>query len=145
MTERPVCGVGAVVVDNGRLLMVKRGRPPGQGLWAVPGGKVDYGESMVEAVRREVFEETGLLVRPGRVLWAGDSIGPGEPPSWHFCLVDFLCTVETGELRAGDDAAAVEWVALDSATDRELTPTMYDLLETLKADLMPKPGLGGNG
>ena len=79
------------MVEDGRILLIQRGRPPGEGLWAVPGGKVQFGEAMADAVRREVFEETGLQTRPGRVVWVGDSIGPGEPPAWHYCLVDFLC------------------------------------------------------
>jgi len=134
MNDRPICGVGAVMTQNGLLLMVQRGRPPGEGLWAVPGGKVRFGETMIGAVRREVFEETGLEIRPGRVIWAGDSIGPGEPPAWHFCLVDFLCTVEGGDLLAGDDAAAAAWVPLEKVAELPLTPTMFDLLAVLKSD-----------
>jgi ADP-ribose pyrophosphatase YjhB (NUDIX family) len=90
---------------------------------------------MTGAVRREVFEETGLQIRPGRVIWAGDSIGPGEPPAWHFCLVDFLCEVEGGELLCGDDAAAVAWVKLEEAAKLPLTQTMYELLDVLGGDL----------
>lgn len=122
------------MVDNGRILLVKRGRPPGEGLWAVPGGKVRLGETMTGALRREVLEETGLRIQPGRVVWAGDSIGPGDPPSWHFCLVDFLCDVEGGSLLAGDDAAEVAWVPLESASEYPLTPTMFELLDILRGD-----------
>lgn len=89
---------------------------------------------MTGAVRREVFEETGLQIRPGRVVWAGDSIGPGDPPAWHFCLVDFLCEVEGGVLQAADDAMTAAWVSLADAADYPLTPTMYELLEVLKGD-----------
>ena len=90
---------------------------------------------MTDAVQREVLEETGLQVRPGRVIWAGDSIGPGEPPEWHFCLVDFLCTVEGGELSASDDAAEAAWVALEGATELPLTPTMFDLIDLLRDEV----------
>jgi len=86
---------------------------------------------MTTAVQREVLEETGLQIRPGKVVWAGDSIGPGAPPAWHYCLVDFLCEVEGGELRAGDDAVAIAWVRLAEARDYPLTPTMFDLLDVL--------------
>jgi 8-oxo-dGTP diphosphatase len=134
MSDSPVCGVGGVVIEDGRILLIQRGRPPGEGLWAVPGGKVHLGETMTGAVRREVFEETGLQVRPGRVVWAGDSIGPGEPPDWHFCLVDFLCEVEGGELVAGDDAMTAAWVELGEASSLPLTPTMFDLLDVLKGE-----------
>ena len=121
--------------EDGRLLLIQRGRPPGEGLWAVPGGKVRFGETMTDAVRREVWEETGLHIRPGRVIWAGDSIGPGEPPAWHFCLVDFACVVEGGDLLAGDDAAATAWVPLDRVTELPLTPTMLPLIAVLEAGL----------
>jgi 8-oxo-dGTP diphosphatase len=121
------------MIEDGRILLIKRGRPPGEGLWAVPGGKVQFGETMTDAVTREVFEETGLQTRPGRVVWAGDSIGPGEPPAWHYCLVDFLCEVEGGDLQVGDDAAAIAWVPLGQATEYPLTPTMFELLDVLKS------------
>jgi len=154
MIERPTCGVGAVVIDDGRLLLVQRGRPPGEGLWAVPGGKVNFGESMIDAVKREVLEETGLHVTPGRVIWAGDSIGDGQPPAWHYCLVDFLCTFDGGELQAADDAADAAWVPLEEAGQRALTPTMFDLLDVLipfwrgestpeEQGYAPKRGSGG--
>jgi len=120
--------------EDGRLLLVQRGRPPGEGLWAVPGGKVQYGETMTSAVQREVLEETGLRVSPGRVIWAGDSIGPGDPPAWHFCLVDFACVVVGGDLVAGDDAAAIAWVPLGVAREYPLTPTMSDLLDVLELE-----------
>jgi 8-oxo-dGTP diphosphatase len=129
--RRPVCGVGVVVIDTGRILLVQRGRPPGEGLWAVPGGKVKLGESMRETARREALEETGLDLEIGAVVWAGDSIGPGEPPEWHFCLTDFLGAVVGGELRAGDDAVAVRWVPLTEVRSLPLTPTMHSLLEAL--------------
>lgn len=128
---RPICGVGVVVVKEGRLLLVQRGRPPGKGLWAVPGGKVRLGESMRDAARREAREETGLDIEVGQVVWTGDSIGPGDPPEWHFCLVDFLGSVVGGELLAGDDAALVRWVPLEEARSLPLTPTMPSLLEAL--------------
>jgi len=121
------------MIEDGRLLLIQRGRPPGEGLWAVPGGKVQFGETLTEAVRREVFEETGLQARPGRVVWAGDSIGPGEPPAWHYCLVDFLCEVEGGDLQVGDDAAAIAWVPLGEAREYPLTPTMFELLDVLES------------
>ena len=129
---RPLCGVGVAVVDREKILLVQRGRPPGEGLWAVPGGKVELGETMQETARREVWEETGLEVEVGEVVWAGDSIGPGDPPEWHFCLVDFLGTVRGGELAHADDAAAVRWVDLDDAGSLPLTPTMPPLLEVLR-------------
>ena len=86
MTSRPVVAVGAVIIRDDHLLLVERARPPGEGLWAVPGGQVKLGEDMAAAVRREVLEETGLRVEVGDVVWVGDSIGPGVPPAWHYTI-----------------------------------------------------------
>jgi acetyl-CoA carboxylase carboxyl transferase subunit beta len=85
-----------------------------------------------DAARREVQEETGLVVSLGPVIWAGESIGPGRPPAWHFTLVDFLGSVESGVLRAGDDAAQVAWVGLEEV-ERLATPaSMLELVEVLR-------------
>lgn len=129
--DRPIPGVGVAVVDGGRILLVQRGRDPGRGLWAVPGGKVDFGETLVEAARREAREETGMEVDVGGVLWAGESVGPGDPPAWHYVLVDFLATRLSGEPEAADDADEVGWFTLSQALDLPLTPTMPALLHKL--------------
>lgn len=125
--DRPVVGVGAVVIDSGRILLVKRGREPGKGLWAVPGGKVKPGERLRAAVEREVLEETGLQVRAGDVVWVGESI----TEHGHLVLVDFEASVVGGRVAAADDADEAEWVDLEDAGDYPLTPTMYELIEGL--------------
>lgn len=119
------------VVDGDRILLVRRGRDPGRGLWAVPGGKLELGERLVDAARREVREETGLEVEIGELVWVGDSIGPGDPPAWHYALIDFLGTVVGGALSPGDDADEVAWYTLAEARSLPLTPTMPGLLDVL--------------
>lgn len=125
--DRPLVGVGVVIVEDGNILLVRRGRDPGRGLWAVPGGKVERGEQMRVAARREVAEETGLDVEIGEVVWVGEVIEPG----YHIVLIDYAGEVVGGELSIGDDADEVRWVSLENAPDLALTPTMYDLLDTL--------------
>ena len=109
--DRPIVGVGAVIVDQGRVLLVKRGSPPLLGEWSLPGGVVELGETLRAAAEREALEETGLMVKAGEVLEVLDRIIPGQngAPQYHYVLVDFLCTVKGGELRAGGDAADACW------------------------------------
>lgn len=131
MTQRPVPGVGVAVVEDGRILLVRRGSGAAVGRWAVPGGRVEWGETLAAAAVREVKEETGLDVRLGPVVWAGEALGPGEPPSWHFTLVDFVGFRSGGVLAAGDDAAEVRWVTPGEALELDLVETMLGLLEAL--------------
>jgi len=130
-TDHPVCGVGALIRRDERYLLVRRGREPQAGLWAVPGGKVGWGESMHSALKREVEEETGLEVEVGDPVWVGESIGPGTPPAWHFCLVDFHATAVGGELQPADDAAEAAWFSREEALALPLTPTMRELFASL--------------
>ena len=131
MTDRVGLAVGAVVVRDGRLLLVERANEPAAGLWAVPGGRVEAGESLLEAVRREVAEETGFEVAVGDVAWVGESIGPGSPPAWHYVILDYWASVEGGTLRAGGDARRAEWVPLNRLGERPMVDTMHDLIGRL--------------
>lgn len=90
---------------------------------------------MLATARREVQEETGLEIEVGEVVWAGDSLGPGHPPEWHYCLVDFVGQVTGGELKASDDAAEVGWFTLEEAAQLPLTSTMPALLKELRRRL----------
>jgi len=109
--DRPIVGVGAVIVQQGRVLLIKRGSPPLLGEWSLPGGAVELGETLRAAAEREAREETGLIVKAGEVLEVLDRIVPGRggAPEYHYVLIDFLCAVESGKLCAGGDAADVRW------------------------------------
>lgn len=107
----PLVGVGAVVVDRGRVLLVQRGREPLKGHWTLPGGLLELGESLAAGVAREVLEETGLEVEPLELVDLVDRIQrEGERVRYHYVLADYLCRVRGGTLRAASDADAVRWV-----------------------------------
>ena len=109
--KRPIVGVGAVIVDAGRVVLVRRGAPPRQGQWSLPGGAVELGETLRAAAEREALEETGLAVKAGAIVEVLDRIIPGVDGrmQYHYVLIDFLCRVHGGELCAGGDAAEVAW------------------------------------
>jgi 8-oxo-dGTP diphosphatase len=108
----PVVGVGGVVVRDGRALLVRRGKAPLYGRWTVPGGTVELGETLEEAVVREMHEETGLRVEPLEVLTVFDRIDrEGERVLYHYVIVDYLCRWRSGEARAASDALDVAWAA----------------------------------
>ncbi|MGH8958166.1 MAG: NUDIX hydrolase [Acidimicrobiia bacterium] len=123
--------MGAVLRSGDRYLLVRRGRPPHEGKWAVPGGKVRLGETMREAVTREVEEETGLAVEVGKPIWVGEAMDSGLPPTWHFILIDFEASLAGGDLRVGDDAAEIGWFTLEEALRLPLTDTMHELFEAI--------------
>src|SRR5215831_640227 len=113
--ERPIVGVGAVIVHESRVLLARRARAPLLGHWSLPGGVVELGETLRGAAEREALEETGLVVKAGEVLEVLDRIIPGEDgrTQYHYVLVDFLCERVGGELCAGGDAAEVAWAAAE--------------------------------
>jgi ADP-ribose pyrophosphatase YjhB (NUDIX family) len=107
----PLVGVGAVIVQEGRVLLVQRGREPMKGRWTIPGGLIEIGESLLEAVVRETREETGLEVEPIELVELLDRIHREEGcVRYHYVIADYLCRVTGGTLAAADDAAAVRWV-----------------------------------
>ncbi len=118
--------VGAVVVVAGKLLLIQRGRGAGVGLWSIPGGRVEYGETLSAAVLRELAEETGLVGHHPRHLGFVERIGP----DWHFVIHDFAVTVDDRQAAvAGDDAAAIAWCRLDRVADHQgVVPGLVDFL-----------------
>jgi 8-oxo-dGTP diphosphatase len=110
--ERPIVGVGAVIVNGDRALIVRRATEPLKGQWSIPGGMLELGEKLREGLAREVREETALDVEVGEVLDVFDSIFPDADgrTQYHYVLIDYRCTVSKGEAKAGSDVSEVRWV-----------------------------------
>jgi 8-oxo-dGTP diphosphatase len=126
----PRVAVAALIFDErGRVLLIERGRPPGAGLWTVPGGRVEPGEALAAAVRREVAEETGLVVEVGPLVTVVERIS-GEPQGYHYVILDYLAWPRGGQLSASSDARQARF-----CTDAELAelPLTEGLLPVLAA------------
>ena len=108
---RPILGVGALIFEEGRVLLIERGKPPLVGYWSLPGGVVETGERLEDALIREVFEETGLRVSVDSIATVFERIMPNATGvcEYHYVLIDFYCTVLGGELRPGDDSRQAAW------------------------------------
>lgn len=120
---RPVLGVGALVFERGRILLVERGREPLKGYWSLPGGVVETGETLESAVRREVLEETGLQVEVSTLIEVferimRDKAGRAE---YHYVLMDYVCRVVGGDLCAADDASGVAWFGPEEISRVKIT------------------------
>ena len=109
--DTPLVGVGAIIIDEDRVVLVKRGHAPLQGKWSIPGGVLEVGETLRKAVVREAREETGLTIEPGELLGVFERVLPDDQGRmrYHYVLIDFLCQRVTGELSAADDAEQARW------------------------------------
>jgi mutator protein MutT len=113
--DRPLLGVGAIIVEANRVLLVRRMNPPLQGEWSIPGGLVELGETTREAVVREVREETGLETEPVELIEVFERILPDKDRrvQYHFVLIDYLCRVKSGEAKPGTDVSETRWANCD--------------------------------
>src|SRR5258708_5637218 len=135
--QRPILGVGAIIIESGRVLLVERGHEPLKGYWSLPGGVVEVGEKLAEGIRREVLEETGLEIELLSVVEIferimRDAAGVAE---YHYVLVDYLCRVTGGVLKAGDDVSEAQWVERACLPQYRITegtlPVIEKAFETL--------------
>ena len=130
----PVIAVGAIVFDaQGRVLLVQRGKPPGENLWTVPGGRLEAKETLAQAVAREVREETGLVVEVGTLACVVERTGE----DYHFVILDYFARVLRGELRAASDARAARFAEPDELVTLPLTEGLFDVLERARATQPP--------
>jgi 8-oxo-dGTP diphosphatase len=127
----PLLAVGALIFGEEGVLLVERGRPPLEGYWSLPGGLVETGERLEDALIREVSEETGLAVEPGRIATIFERIMPEASGrcEYHYVLVDFYCRVEGGDLRAGDDSKKVGWFPISDLGSLKLTAGTLEVIE----------------
>ena len=120
--KQPLAGVGGVVINRQRVLLVRRGAEPLKGQWSLPGGLLEVGEELAEAVRRELKEETGLDVEPLEIVAAFDRImREGRRVKYHFVIIDYVCRVKGGRLRPASDVLEARWVRPDDLPKYHLT------------------------
>ncbi len=129
--DKPIVGVGAVIICDGKILIEKRKNEPGKGKWSIPGGLVELGESVEKTVIREVKEETGLDVEKPLLIDVVDNIVKegSDEIKYHFVIIDFFLKLKGGLLKAGSDAEELRWVRLDEAEKYDLTKTFRQFLQ----------------
>jgi 8-oxo-dGTP diphosphatase len=136
--DRPVVGIGGVVIENDRVLLIRRGTEPLLGQWSIPGGTLELSESLQEGVARELLEETGLEVRVLDLIDAFDRIyiepaegggGSASRPRFHYVIVDYLCERISGDAIAGSDVTDVDYAAEDELEKFQLTPTATRIIK----------------
>lgn len=129
--ELPLVGVGAIIIEGARVLLVKRAHPPLQAQWSIPGGVLEVGEFVREAAVREAREETGLIVEPGELLGVYDRVlrNEGQRVQYHFVLIDFLCRPVGGELLAASDAEQVRWFTREELPPLKLAEDTQDVIQ----------------
>jgi len=129
--DHPRLAVGAVVFKDGRVLLVRRGQPPSEGEWAIPGGSVEIGETLQQAAQRELLEETGIVIQAGAPCFLFDVIQTDADgrARFHYVVIDLLADYVEGYPRAGGDAADARWVSAEELAGLALNPTTRELLQ----------------
>jgi len=131
--ERPLVGVGILIKQEDKYLLIKRAAEPDAGLWSIPGGMVEIGEKIAETAVREALEETSLEVEIEKIIGVVDKIVPDDEGGikYHFVIIDYLAKPVGGEMHHGDDALDALWVHPREFKDYELTPTLVELFKRI--------------
>jgi len=125
----PQVAVGAIVFRKQHLLLVKRKFAPSKNKWAIPGGRIKWGETLQKAAEREIFEETRIKIKAAEAVYVFDYIKRENGQDFHYVIIDLEAEYLSGELAAGDDAREVRWVAKDKISEMELTASTRKLLK----------------
>ena len=128
---RPILGIGAIIFRRGKILLAERGKEPLKGYWSLPGGALETGERLKDGLRREVLEETGLIVEPGEVFEIFERIMPDKKgnPEYHYVLLDYICRVTGGKLAAASDCSDAVWVSRKKLNGYKLTEGTLGVIE----------------
>jgi 8-oxo-dGTP diphosphatase len=128
--QKPEVAVGALILRDQKVLLVKRNQPPSAGLWALPGGKIHLGETLQQAAKREILEETGIAIIPGGPVYSFDTIQTDEEGNiqFHYVIIDLLAEFKEGELKAGDDASDAGWFSLEDLQKIRVNETTKKLV-----------------
>jgi ADP-ribose pyrophosphatase YjhB (NUDIX family) len=139
--EVPLVGVGAIIIEGDRVVLVKRAHPPLQAEWSIPGGVLEVGELVREGAIREAREETGLTVEAGELLGVYDRVlrDPEKRVQYHYVLIDFLCRRVAGDLMAASDAAEVQWITLEELPGLRLAEDTVDVIRKGFAKFAERP------
>ena len=130
MNHFPIIGVGAVVMYNSKVLLVQRATPPFKGLWCIPGGKVQFGESLQQAAEREIQEEAGICIKAGEPIYTFEIIETERPENpIHYVVIDLEADYVSGEIRPGSDALDVAWFSRDEIRDSRVQELTKQFLE----------------
>jgi 8-oxo-dGTP diphosphatase len=131
--DKPRVAVGGIVFKDNRVLLVRRGKPPAEGDWAIPGGSVDLGETLQQAVERELLEETAITVKAKEIAYVFDVIS-GDPEGrvrFHYVIIDLMADYVSGRPRPGDDVSDARWIAPDELNNLRINSKTLDLLRKL--------------
>lgn len=128
--DRPIVGVGGVVIEHGRTVLIRRSNPPLEGQWSIPGGILEVSETILQGVERELHEETGLVVRAGELIEVFERIIPDKDgrTQYHFVIIDYLCERLAGSPRPGGDALEAVWVEQGDLERYALVPAVIRVL-----------------
>ena len=129
--DRPLLGVGAVIVRDERVLVVRRLNPPLQGQWSIPGGLVETGETIKQALIREIREETGLAVEPIELIEVFERIlrDTESRVQYHFVVIDYLCRILSGEASPRTDVSEIQWTRLEDLPELGITPETSSVMQ----------------